>query len=259
MISALAESNSCTNTAGAQGRRLVVADADPTMGRFYETVLVAAGHQVCIAGSGPQLVELCRLLHPDLVISELSLPDLDGFAATAEVCRVEPVPVIFVSNYTGPGLVDRMTPYALASFAKPVMEDELISAVSLALRHFERLQGLQRKVHDLQQSLEDRKLIERAKGLLMKHTGLDEQEAFRRLTKMATDTNRKLVAVAAMVLDAGELFRQLEEGSDHRKAGHREPVRTGGNGVRTGRTLRYARDDHARLSAPETDQDVGGS
>jgi response regulator NasT len=202
---------------------------------------------------------LCRLLHPDLVISELLLPEVDGFAAIAEVWRVEPLPVIFVSNYTGAGAVERMMPYTMASFAKPVMEEELVTGVSLALRHFERLQGLHRKVQDLQQALEDRKLIERAKGMLMKHTGLDEQEAFRRLTKMATDTNRKLVVVAGMVLDAGELFRQLEDGTDGRKGGHREPMHPGGSGVRTGRGLRLAREDRPRLAAPESNQDGAGT
>jgi AmiR/NasT family two-component response regulator len=203
-----------------------VADQDPTMCRFYEAFLVAAGHQVCVARTGWQLVELCRLLHPDLLICEVHLPDLDGIAATTEICRVEPMAVILVSGQHDPQRIEQLPPHVMAYFVKPVQEEELATAVALALRNFEHLRSLQQKVADLQQTLEDRKLIERAKGVVMKHTGLDEQEAFRRLTKMATDSNRKLVAIASVVLEAGELFRLLEHGGESRRVANGEVARS---------------------------------
>ncbi len=92
----------------------------------------------------------------------------------------------------------------------------------------------------------------------MKHTGLDEQEAFRRLTKLATDTNRKLVAVASVILEAGEVFRQLEQG-DARKATHREPPGSGGGKSAPVQTERFVPEGQARLPAPGVNQDVGGS
>jgi two-component system, response regulator PdtaR len=222
----LVESDSPSgNKRGALGRRIVVADEDPAMARFFEAFLVAAGHQVCIARTGWQLVELCRLLQPDLLICEVNLPDLDGLAAIAEVCRVKPVPVILVSGRHDPGLLERVPPHVLAYCVKPIKEEDLAMTIALVGRQFERLESLQQKIMDLQQTLEDRKLIERAKGIVMKHTGLVEEEAYRRLTKMATDSNRKLVDVAAVVLEAGDLFRQLEQGGEGKRSEHREVIR----------------------------------
>ena len=90
---------------------------------------------------------------------------------------------------------------------KPIKQADLEPAIALAVRRFEQFEALRKEAADLRQALEDRKIIERAKGMLMKKVGLDEQEAFRRLQKMAMDKNRKLVEVAQMVLTAEQAFQ----------------------------------------------------
>jgi len=220
---------------------ILVADDDPAMCRFYEQFLPTIGHQVCVAQTGRQLVEQCRLLRPDLVISEVTLPDLDGIAATGEVCRAGPVPVILVSAHHDPSQVERAAPHVLAYFVKPVKEADLGTAVTLAGRHFDRLQSLHQEVAGLQQALEDRKLIERAKGVVMKYMALGEQEAYRRMRKMASGQNRKVVEVAQDVLAAGDVFQQMDDQQPQGEKPGNGHVRHAGKGEGTG---------PARTSAP---------
>jgi len=92
----------------------------------------------------------------------------------------------------------------MAYLIKPIKQADLETAIALAMRRFEQFQALRKEAGDLRQALEDRKVIERAKGVLMRWSGLDEAEAFRRLQRTASDRNLKLVEVARMLLVAEE-------------------------------------------------------
>jgi two-component system, response regulator PdtaR len=90
---------------------------------------------------------------------------------------------------------------------KPIKSDDLTPAIHVAMRRFGELQELAKEATDLRQALQDRKVIERAKGMTMKATGLDEPSAFRRLQEMAQKSNRKLVEIAEMIVTADEAFK----------------------------------------------------
>ena len=94
----------------------------------------------------------------------------------------------------------------MAYLVKPIKQADLEPAIALAIRRFEQFQQLRQEADDLRQALEDRKVIERAKGVLMKKAQLDEQEAFRRLQKLARDKNKKIVEIARSILLAEEAF-----------------------------------------------------
>ena len=191
--------------------RIVVADDEPDMRDYFRKILPRLGHQVLAAAeTGRDLVELCRKAEPDLVITDIKMPDMDGIEASAEVNR-DPgrqVPVILVSAHHDAELIVRAgADHIMAYLVKPIKEADLASAIHLAVLRFEHFQKLRQEAASLRQALEDRKVIERAKGLLMKKVGLDEQEAFRRLQKLAMDGNRKMVEVAHMVITAEEAFQ----------------------------------------------------
>jgi response regulator NasT len=119
--------------------------------------------------------------------------------------RDRPVPVILVSAFHEPELLERAeAEHVLAYMVKPIKAADLVPAIGIAVRRFEQFQALQREATDLRQALEDRKVIERAKGILMKRAGLDEAEAFRRMQKLASEKSRKLVDIAAAILTAEE-------------------------------------------------------
>lgn len=182
--------------------RIAVADDEADMRDFFEKMLRALGHQVVsVAETGRELVEHCRTQEPDLVITDVKMPDMDGIEAAQTICRERPLPVILVSAYHDSELIARAeVDHVLAYLVKPIGQAQLQPAISLAIRRFNELQALRQEAADLRQALADRKLIERAKGLLTKLTGIDEPTAFRRLQELAADRNQKLVQAAQSVL-----------------------------------------------------------
>jgi response regulator NasT len=190
------------------GLRVVVADDEPDMRDYFRKILPRLGHQVVAAAQdGRELVEQVRATKPDLVITDIKMPDMDGIDAANRIYAETPLPVILVSAYHDAELIERAeADHILGYLVKPIKQADLEPVIALAMRRFEQFQSLRQEATDLRQALEDRKLIERAKGVLMKRTSLDEPDAFRRLQKLASDRNLKLVEVARMILTAEEAF-----------------------------------------------------
>lgn len=184
------------------GLRIAVADDEPDMRDFFEKVLPRFGHQVvAVAENGAQLVEHCRKLQPDLIITDIKMPELDGIEACGQICKERAVPVILVSAYHDPALVARAeADHVLAYLVKPIGLADLQPAIAIAMRRFNEFQALQKDCSDLRQALSDRKIIERAKGLLMKFAGIEEKDAFLRLQQLASEKNQKLVDAAQSLL-----------------------------------------------------------
>ena len=193
--------------------QIAVADDELDMREYFQETLPLMGHQVAsLASTGRELVEQCATTPPDMIITDIKMPDLDGIEAAGRIYRRQPVPVILVSAYHESKLLERAeASHVLAYLLKPVRQEDLDAAIRIAMRRFEQLQALHKEANELRQALEDRKLIERAKGVLMKQTGLDEQPAFRRLQQLARRHNRKLVDYARVILLAAEAL-DLGEG-----------------------------------------------
>jgi response regulator NasT len=191
--------------------RIAVAEDERDTREYLQEILQRLGHQVVAAGNGRQLAEQCRLLHPDLIITDIKMPDLDGIEAAVQVNANKPVPVILVSGYHDAGLLERAgADHIMAYLIKPVSQADVEAAIVLAMRRFEQFQAVRREAADLRQALEDRKLIERAKGIVMRRLSVNEDEAYRRLRKLASDHNLKLVDVSRNILKAEEVFVALE-------------------------------------------------
>lgn len=186
--------------------KIAVADDEPEMRSYFQDTLTALGHEVVLAAAdGRQLVEGCRTARPELILTDIRMPELDGLAAAAEVCREHPVPVILISAYHDNELIQRaLEGHVLAYLIKPIKQADIETAIALAMRRFRELVALQQQAQDLRQALEDRKIIERAKGILMKRGGLAEHDAFRRLQKLSSDKNQKMVEIARMIVTTEE-------------------------------------------------------
>ena len=189
--------------------RIAVADDEPDMQEYYRAILPQLGHVVvAVAETGRELVEKCHDQRPDLVITDIKMPDMDGIEAARRLYCEAPIPVILVSAHHDPDYLARAeAEHILAYLVKPIKQADLEPAIGLAMRRFEQFQALEQEAANLKQALEDRKTIEKAKGLVMKKTQLDEAAAFRRLQKLACDQNRKLVEIARMLLTAEEAFQ----------------------------------------------------
>jgi response regulator NasT len=192
--------------------RIVIADDDRDMREYLQEALTRLGHQVAgMAERGRQLAEFCRTIRPDLVITDIRMPDMDGLEAAAAINRDRPVPVILVSAHHDQDILTRLgDAHIMGYLVKPITEANLKTAIVLAMLRYQHFLALSKEAADLRQALEDRKVIERAKGILMRRLGVDEEEAFRRLRTLASSQNLKLVDVGRRVLASEDIFAQLD-------------------------------------------------
>lgn len=155
------------------------------------------------ATEGPVLVELHR---PDVVIMAVGLPDGDGVDAAREVMTRAPCPVILLTSRTDPDVIERASAAGVVAFLlKPLRPGELGPTLRLAVARFREFEAVRRENADLRKALESRKLIERAKGLLMERQGLSESQAFRRIQKASMDSRKSMAEVAEAILLAEKL------------------------------------------------------
>ena len=184
--------------------RIITADDELMIQEYYQQALPALGHEVvAVVDTGADLIEQCEALKPDLVITDIKMPDMDGIDAAAKIYEKQPVPIILVSGYHDADLIERATAeHILAYLLKPVRMDALKIQIAIAMRRFEEFAILRMEADHYRQTLQDRKIIERAKGIIMKKTGLEEHEAFRRLQNLATEKQKKLIDVAQMIVTA---------------------------------------------------------
>ncbi len=192
--------------------RVAIADDESEMREYLGELLPRLGHEVvAMADSGRQLLERTRTIDIDLLITDIKMPGMDGIDLAAEVNRSRRVPVILVSAHHDDALLARVSPdFIMAYLIKPISEPDLKTAITVAMMRFRHFSALMKEAADLRQALEDRKVIERAKGIVMKRLRVDEDEAFRRLRKMASDQNHKLVEIGQRVINSEEVFGQLD-------------------------------------------------
>lgn len=184
--------------------RIITADDELMIQEYYQKALPALGHAVvAVVDTGADLIEQCAVLKPDLVITDIKMPDMDGIEAARQIYEKQPLPIILVSGFHDAELVERAAAeHILAYLLKPVRMDSLKIQIAIAMRRFEEFAVLRMEADHYRQTLQDRKIIERAKGIIMKKTGLEEHDAFHRLQNLANEKNKKLVEVAQMIVTA---------------------------------------------------------
>jgi response regulator NasT len=189
--------------------RVLIAEDDPVIALALAERVRTLGHEpIGPAGDGAEAVELAREEAPDVYLFDIELPSLDGLEAASRLAR-EGLrrPVVVVTGVDDPGLIDRSIASGVSAYlTKPVDTRELQAAIDLAAARHAELEALEAEVDRAQQALEDRKLVERAKGLLMSALGLSEQDAFRRLQLTARERNLRLVDVAARIVEQQSLL-----------------------------------------------------
>ncbi len=184
--------------------RILIADDESLRVMSLREQLEKLGHRVVAeAGDGRTAARLAGELKPDLAILDIKMPELDGIDAAKEMMQDRPLPIILLSAYSERDLAERAAEAHVASYLmKPISESDLLPAIALAISRFEEFQNLHREVDDLREALETRKLVERAKGILMRRLDLTEEEAFRRLQRRSQNENKKLGEIADAIITA---------------------------------------------------------
>ncbi len=168
---------------------------------LYEALTKLQCQEIHSCRSGKDLMALCREHSPDLIVTGVDLPDVDGVAALIEISQTQKIPAIVVTQERSLETVQRaLEDHVMAYLIEPVNVAELVPTIYLVLRRFEQFQELEQENESLKQALTDRKLIERAKGALMKQGSIDEDTAYKRLRRMATDHRIRMAEAAERVL-----------------------------------------------------------
>ncbi|MFC9767910.1 ANTAR domain-containing response regulator [Rhodococcus jostii] len=187
----------------SQPRRVVVAEDEALIRLDLVEMLREEGYDVVgEAGDGQAAVDLAVELKPDLVIMDVKMPRRDGIDAASEIAAKRIAPVVILTAFSQRELVERARDAgAMAYLVKPFSSADLVPAVELAASRFKEVTALEREISDLSERLETRKIVERAKGVLMEKQSLTEPEAFKWIQRAAMDRRSTMKAVAQVVLE----------------------------------------------------------
>jgi len=182
-------------------KKALIVDDEPLLRRQVADALSSFGFdQLVEAENGQQAVEMARSEKPLLIVMDISMPIKDGVSAAAEINSLTPLPIVLLTGTTDAETVARAREAGVMNYLlKPFREEQLAVVVDLAIDQYIRVSNLEDEVGKLKETLETRKLVEKAKGVLIKQ-GLSENEAYRRMQKLAMDKRKSLRDVADAIL-----------------------------------------------------------
>jgi response regulator NasT len=182
--------------------RILVAEDETIIRLDLRRTLEDAGFDVCAeAKTGEEAVALAAAERPDLAILDVKMPELDGIEAARRILAERPIPIVMLTAYGQEELVARAVEAGVFGYlVKPFREADLLPAIAAARARHSELEALREEAESLSEALATRKVVERAKGLLMEREGLSEGEAFARLRKASQSSNRPMRIVAEAVV-----------------------------------------------------------
>lgn len=187
--------------------RILLVDDESIIRLDMREMLKEQGHEIVgEASDGQMAVELAEKLTPDLILMDIKMPKMDGLEAIGHINRNRRIPTIMLTAYSQPELVERAVELGVFGFlVKPVKEHDLLPTIEVVLARAEELTTLEKEVGSLKETLETRKQVEKAKGILMESYGMTESAAFRKIQKLSMDKRKPLKEVADAIILAQEV------------------------------------------------------
>ena len=190
--------------------RVVIADDESIIRMDLREMLTNLGYLVVAeTGDGISAVNTARELRPDLVIMDIKMPDLDGIQAAKILTEERIAPVLLLTAFSQQELVEGAKEAGVVGYiVKPFRESELVPAIEVALARFREFKAIEKELSDTRNILETRKIVERAKGVLMDTQGLKEAKAFRKIQKLSMNTRKSMREVAEAILLANQVGKE---------------------------------------------------
>ena len=182
--------------------RVIIADDESIIRMDLREMLANLGYLVVgEVGDGRSAVNLARELRPDVVVMDIKMPDMDGIEAAKVLTEERVSPVLLLTAYSQQELIERAKDAGVVGYlVKPFRESDLSPAIEVAVARFAEFRALEKEVGNLKSALETRKLVDRAKGILMDSQGMTESEAFRKIQKMSMNTRKPMQEVAEAII-----------------------------------------------------------
>lgn len=193
--------------------RVLIAEDEPIVRMDLRELLESQDYQIVgEAPDGQSAINIARREKPDVIIMDIRMPGMDGIEAAKILTEEEIAPVIFLTAYSDRELVEKAKEVGVVAYlVKPFKENDLFPAIEIAIARFKEFLQLKEEVNDLKEALETRKLVDRAKGLLMDIEGLKEHEAFRLIQKASMDKRKPMKEIAQAIILAYELKDKKEK------------------------------------------------
>ena len=193
---------------GANKRKVFIAEDDVIIRMTIRMILEKNGYEVCgEAEDGKTALDKILELRPGLILTDLNMPEMNGLAMLKRVNAEYSVPSIIITGYFKKDLVEKAGKLGVSAYLmKPIDENQIMAAVEIAVKKYEEYEALKTEAESSKKALEDRKYIERAKGILMRQRDISEEEAMKFLQKKSRDKNMKLIKVAQEIIKMEELL-----------------------------------------------------
>ncbi|MEX2671279.1 MAG: response regulator [Phycisphaeraceae bacterium] len=188
-------------------KRILIAEDEHLVAAALADSLTTLGYEVVgPVADGEQVVALAREQQPQLALLDIRMPRMDGLDAAAELNEMQ-IPVVIVSAYSDPEYLSRGANLGVFGYVlKPVTVEDLRVNIAVAWSRYQQQHQLRDEVQGLKMAMENRKLVERAKGLLMTRLNITEPEAMKRLQKQARDSRRNMADLARAIIETDQLF-----------------------------------------------------
>ncbi len=194
--------------------RILLVDDESIIRLDLREMLKEHGHDIVGEGcNGEEAIALAQKLSPDLIVMDIKMPVMDGLEAVRRINAERTIPVIMLTAYSQPELIQQATELGVYGYlVKPIKEADILPTIEVALARANELFALQKVVGDLKESIEIRKLVEKAKGILMENYGLSEAAAFRKIQKLSMDKRKPLKEIADAIILAREVNLDTAKG-----------------------------------------------
>lgn len=185
---------------------ILIADDEALIRMDVKEMLTEAGHNVIGEGaSGEDAIQLARKLKPDFIIMDVKMPGMGGIAAAKTIISESIAPVLLLTAYSQTDIVEQANDAGvLAYLVKPIREEQLFPAIDVAYERFREMQELNKELDNLKSSLETRKLLDRAKGIIMDTYKLNEKDAYRKMQKYCMNKRITMKQLAESILSASD-------------------------------------------------------
>lgn len=182
--------------------RVLIVDDESLIRMDLRDIIESCGHEVVVEGTnGVEALALCKKHKPDIILMDVKMPELDGIEAARQIGFHHEAPVVLLTSYSQQDLIDKARDSGVYGYLiKPVREEQLVPTLEMALGRYKSDAQLREKMAELEQSLEDRKIIQKGTGILMELYSISEVEAYNRIRTLSMNKQISIIETCNLII-----------------------------------------------------------